>query len=100
MPALITMLCECAGLLRKQEEQESEGALVAPLLQEVAAEVQHFVAASGFSRMPTRLELKQAGTATSLSSDLADQYSMFTDFARSSLLCLGVGESSSMPCQG
>ncbi|KAK9901992.1 hypothetical protein WJX75_000516 [Coccomyxa subellipsoidea] len=49
------------GLLRKQEEQESEGALVAPLLQEKAAEVQHFVAASGFSRMPTRLELKQAG---------------------------------------
>ncbi|EIE21284.1 hypothetical protein COCSUDRAFT_48336 [Coccomyxa subellipsoidea C-169] len=50
------------GLLRKQEEQDSEGAMVAPLLQEVAAEVQHFVATSGFSRMPTRLELKVAGT--------------------------------------
>ena len=74
MRALMTMLCGCTGLLRKQEEQESEGALVAPLLQEVAAEVQHFVAASGFSRMPTRLELKQAGTTTSLNIDLADQY--------------------------
>ena len=52
----------CAGLLRKQEEQDIEGAMVAPLLQEVAAEVQHFVATSGFSRMPTRLELKVAGT--------------------------------------
>ena len=52
----------CAGLLRKQEEQDSEGAMVAPLLQQVAAEVQHFVATSGFLRMPTRLELKVAGT--------------------------------------
>lgn len=39
---------------------------MAPLLQEIAAEVQHFVSASGFSRMPTRLELKRAGAALSM----------------------------------
>ncbi len=56
----------CTGILRQQEEGQSEGGLVAPLLQEVAAEVQHFVSASGFARMPTRLELKHAGAKLSI----------------------------------
>lgn len=43
---------------------------MAPLLREVSAEVQHYVAASGLSRMPTRLELRLAGT---LSQDFNSQ---------------------------
>ncbi|BDA51113.1 probable low molecular weight phosphotyrosine protein phosphatase at N-terminal half [Coccomyxa sp. Obi] len=63
-PFAIAMRGAAAGLgvLNQQRVQESENSPVAPLLKEVSAEVQHYVAASGLSRMPTRLELKLAGT--------------------------------------
>ncbi|CAL8466218.1 g5754 [Coccomyxa elongata] len=62
-PFAIAMRGAAAGLgvLSQQREQESGDSPVAPLLQEVSAEVQHYVAASGLLRMPTRLELRLAG---------------------------------------
>lgn len=46
---------------------EAEGcdSLVAPLLQLVAADVQHWVKSRGYTRMPTRGELRKEGESRS-----------------------------------
>ena len=46
-------------------EADSQNSLVAPLLQRVAADVQHFVKSCGYTRMPTRGEMREAGGSCS-----------------------------------
>ena len=47
-------------------EADSQNNLVAPLLQRVAADVQHFVKSCGYTRMPTRGEMREAGGSRTL----------------------------------
>ena len=46
-------------------DADSQNNLVAPLLQRVAADVQHFVKSCGYTRMPTRGEMRDAGGSRS-----------------------------------
>lgn len=50
-----------------RQADAKRGDLVAPLLREVAAEVERFVASGGWTRMPTRPELMSAGVQLSKS---------------------------------
>ncbi len=49
---------------------EADSSPVAPLLQQVAAEVRHFMKSFGYRRMPTRSELCNVGEKRAISKEL------------------------------